>query len=66
MDSSLHSTGSFGRTDEDAGGEDLDDDDVAANGAIDEIDLWALDDSSGDEIEQRPARACNVLFASAT
>ena len=63
VDSSLHSTGSFGRTDEDAG-EDLDDDDVAVQGVIDEIDLWALDDSSGDEMEQRPARACNVLFAS--
>ena len=66
VDSSLHSTGSFGRTDEDAGEEHLvEEDDVAVHGVIDEIDLWVLDDSSGDEMEQRPARACNVLFASA-
>ena len=70
VDSSLHSTGSFGRTDnddEDDDDGDLDnDDDVAVHDElIDEIDLWALDDSSGDEMEQRPARACNVLFAAA-
>lgn len=64
VDSSLHSTRSFGGTDEDAC-EDLDDNDVAVQGVIDEIDLWALGNSSGDEMDQRPARACNVLFASA-
>mmetsp|Transcript_2361 Transcript_2361/g.5349 ORF Transcript_2361/g.5349 Transcript_2361/m.5349 type:complete len:399 (+) Transcript_2361:276-1472(+) len=67
VDSSLHSTGSFGRTDDvNVDEEHLEDDDVAVHGVIDEIDLWALDDSSGDEMEQLPARACNVLFASAS
>jgi len=45
--SSSHSTGSFGRNDGDGEDEDLDD------VTVDEIELWTLDDISGDEMEQR-------------
>ena len=51
--SSSHSTASFGNE----GDDDDDDDDGIGGMGIGEIDLWALDDGSGDEIEEHRQRS---------
>ena len=53
--SSSHSTASFGNE-----GDDDDDDDGIDGMGIGEIDLWALDDGSGDEIEEHRHRSSST------